>query len=121
MNPFTQDGHYIVFALNQNDVSIARVDCPHDGGTKGLCNANRSYCVVRRYLFVYGTDLSLGSAQITGPMEIAWLSREGESDIDPEIGAIYFTPVMDADYQDMLSEAMFEQQKVQILAPPDSV
>ena len=121
MNPFTQDGHSIVFGLKGNDVSIVRVDCPHDGGSKGVCNANRSYCIVRRYLFMYGTDLCLGSVIIDGPVEIAWLSQEGESDLDPIIGAVYFTPVMDSDYQNMLNDAMFEEQKELSLASSDIV
>ncbi len=117
-NPFTQDGHKVVFGLNKDAVSIVRVECPHDSGAKGVCNANRSYCVVRRFINIFGTDFCVGSAVIGGPVEIAWMAAFGDSDIDPSVGAIYFTPVDDLEYQEMLDEDLFS---VPQLAPAANV
>ena len=44
----------------------------------------------------------MGSAVIDGPIEIAWAPVYGESDLDADVGAVYFTPVKDEKFQKAL-------------------
>lgn len=106
-NPFTQDGHKVVFSLAKDTVVVDRVDCPYDNGVSGVCNKN-GRCVVRRFIYLFGTECCLGSTTIDGPVEIAWYPVFGESDLDPEVGAVFFTPVNDIEYQDAVAADQFD-------------
>jgi hypothetical protein len=94
---FIQDGHYLTVAWDKDRVWIDDVVCPNEGSTS-LCNRRRTYCVVHRFIEVYGTECNVGRTVINGPIEIAWLPVYGESDIDHEFKQIWVCPVDDPNY-----------------------
>lgn len=97
-NPFVEDGHKVVIAWHKDSVSIGAVVCPNEG-TASLCNRMRKYCVVERFISVYGTECNVGSTIVNGPVEIAWAPVSGSSDLDDEFAQIWVVPVDDPDYR----------------------
>lgn len=106
MNPFNDDGHRVGFKVSK-DVVEPYVVCPRDDGTKGRCNQGRSFCVVRRFVNIYGLELCLGSTTVVGEMPIAWFTLAGDSDLDAEVGAVFFTFTDDQEYVEMLRDLSF--------------
>lgn len=100
LNRWSEDGHRIHFALVRDEVLIESVSCPHEG-TKARCNQRRDYCVVERFLSVYGAELNVGEVSIDGPVEIAWTPENGDSDLDSEYATVWVTPVKDISYRAM--------------------
>lgn len=107
-SPYTADGHRLIFKLDKDQVVIERIDCPHDGGSRGVCNG-RGRCLVKTFIGVYGLDFCVGEASIDGPVEIAWLPVYGESDLDLDVGGIYFTPVGDPGYVEAVAAERFAE------------
>jgi len=94
---FIEDGHLVHFRWDKDEIHISNVECPH-GGATASCNRLRDFCVVARFLGVYGSELNIGAISIDGPVEIAWLPLPGESDLDREFGHIWVVPVKDPDF-----------------------
>lgn len=97
---FIEDGHLIRFVWERDTVLITDVHCPNSG-SMSLCNRRRSYCVVDRFLGVYGLECNVGVAPIDGPIEVAWMGLPGESDIDSEFEQVWVVPVTDTQYLEM--------------------
>ena len=95
-----EDGHKVVINWDGDTISIKRVDCPFDDGG-AVCNRRKDFCVVSRFLGVYGPELNIGTADVDGLMEIAWVGIPGDSDLDDELAAIWVIPVNDANFQEM--------------------
>lgn len=102
MTEWISDNHRISLAVVNDDIKVASISCPYENTRSGQCWAGRDFCVVRRFIEVYGFDFCLGSAAVSGPIEIAWVAVLGDSDLDSEVGAIYFTPVDDEKFQKAL-------------------
>lgn len=101
---FIQDGHWISFVLDREEVKIAEIHCPNVG-TTSLCNRRRTFCVVERFLDAYGIDLNLGRVHLDGKVEIAWCPVHGEeSDLDVEFDSVWIVPIKDPDYRLMMEE-----------------
>lgn len=100
-NGFIEDGHVLHFRLKMDQVIIERVTCPFRVAKGGYCSRMRDYCVVQRFIGVYGTELCIGEVSLDdGPIEIAWHPVLGDSDLDSELGSIWYTPIADEDYLD---------------------
>lgn len=98
---FNEDHHFIKFYLDKDDIIVSDVYCPYEDDPNSLCRVGRGYCVVRRFIGVYGTQICIGECEIMGPMEIAWFGTQtGESsDLDNQFSGMWFVPIEDADYQ----------------------
>lgn len=107
-NPFKADGHRLIFKISKDELIVDRIDCPHDSGSRGICNS-KGRCVVKTFIGVYAMDFCVGEALIDGPMEIAWMPVYGDSDLDQDIGAIYFTPVNDKEYMESIELERFKE------------
>lgn len=94
---FIQDGHKLALWWNKDEVAINNVICPNEGKS-GFCNRGRDYCVVERFVWTYGLDVNIGSAEIQSPVEVAWVPRSGGSDLDPEFAEVYVVPIADREY-----------------------
>lgn len=93
-----EDGHKLIFRLVRDVVEISHIVCPFDG-KNAVCNSGREYCVVQRFVGVYGTEICIGTADISGPVEIAWVPTAGSgSDLDRDFDQVWMIPVRDADY-----------------------
>lgn len=92
------DGHIVHFLWERDSVRIFRVDCPNDDAT-GICNRRRSYCVVDRFISVYGYELNMGTTPLDGPIEVAWVPVYGESDLDQEFASVWLMPVKDPEFK----------------------
>jgi len=95
-----EDGHKVVFKWQRDEVVIEAITCPHEG-TNAPCNIRRDFCVVQTFLGVYGSEINIGEILIDGPVEVAWTPEDGESDLDPQYGTIWVTPVNDISYKSM--------------------
>lgn len=95
-----EDGHKVLFKWLRDTVTIEVVLCPHEG-TNADCNHRRDFCIVQRFLGVYGTELNIGEILLDGPIEIAWTAEEGESDLDRQYSGIWITPVQDISFKSM--------------------
>ena len=93
-----EDGHKIVFEWDGDSVHVKRVVCPFDGGG-AICKKRRDFCVVSRFVGVYGPEVNIGKVDINGPVEIAWVGVPGNSDLDEEFGGIWVTPIEDVNFQ----------------------
>jgi hypothetical protein len=93
-----EDGHKVRFRWNADQVEISYVECPF-AGTTGLCNLRRDHCVVDTFVGVYGSEVNIGSCDINGPQEIAWVALPGGSDLDNEFSQIWIVPLSDEDYK----------------------
>lgn len=100
VNRWLEDGHKVLFKWYRDAVVIESISCPHEG-TNAACNYKRDGCVVQLFLGVYGAEINIGEALLDGPVEVAWTSAPGESDLDREIGAVWVTPVNDISYRAM--------------------
>lgn len=94
-----EDGHGLTFKLNRGAIEVG-VDCPYEGRV-GVCNRGRDYCVVQRFVGVYGPEVNLGVAPIDGWLEIAWLPQPGDGDIDREFIQVWVIPTEDQDYLEL--------------------
>ena len=93
---FIEDGHTIHFRWDRDELHIAYVTCPYVGVTS-MCNRLRDYCVVARFVGTYGTEVNIGSIEITGPVEVAWYPVPGRSDEDEEFRQVWVIPIDDPD------------------------
>lgn len=96
-SPFIEDGHKVVITWHKDSVTIGAVVCPNEG-IASLCNRMRKYCVVERFISVYGTECNVGSTIVNGPVEVAWAPVPGASDLDDEFMQIWVVPLDDPDY-----------------------
>lgn len=95
---WVEDGHRLVVRIERDSLTIDRVVCPFENNT-AFCNRRRSGCVVQRFIGVFGSECNVGSCDVGGPLEIAWIGVPGESDLDDEFAGIWVTPVDDIDYR----------------------
>lgn len=95
-----EDGHKVLFKWARDSIVIEAVSCPHEG-TNAVCNYKRNGCVVQLFLGVYGPEICIGEALLDGPIEIAWTSTPGESDLDREVSTLWVTPLNDLSYKSM--------------------
>ena len=95
---FIEDGHKAHIRWDRDQIHITHVECPHQGVTS-MCNRLRDYCVVNRFVGIYGAELNVGSISVTGPVELAWLPVQGEGDEDPEFRQVWVVPMEDPDYK----------------------
>ncbi|MGW8178112.1 MAG: hypothetical protein ACWGQW_04865 [bacterium] len=94
-----EDGHKIVFELDADLLHVKRVLCPFEDVTGAICKKRRDFCVVSRFIGVYGPEVNVGKVDINGPVEIAWVGVHGDSDLDEEFAGIWVTPIEDANFQ----------------------
>lgn len=100
LNRWMEDGHKVVFKWQRDEIVIEAISCPHEG-TNATCNYKRDFCLVQRFLGVYGSEINIGEILLDGPIEIAWTSEEGDSDLDHQYAGIWVTPVNDISYKSM--------------------
>ncbi len=93
-----EDGHSVVVVWDRDHVRIGAVNCPN-ADRVSFCNRQRSFCVVQKFVEVYGFDCNVGHTVINGPVEIAWVGIEGESDLDKEWQGVWIIPIDDPDYR----------------------
>lgn len=93
-----EDGHRVIVAWEHDSFTIKRVECPFDG-SNAYCNRRRERCVVQRFLGVFGAECNIGSTEVLGPIEIAWIGIPGESDLDTEFAGIWIIPMDDSNYK----------------------
>lgn len=102
MSQWVEDGHRVTIVWDGDELLVDHVACPFEGGGSGsLCRRQRDYCVVSRYLGVYGPELNTGGkVKVDGPVEVAWAAQLGQSDLDDEFAGIWVIPVNDISYMD---------------------
>jgi hypothetical protein len=100
LNRWMEDGHKVVFKWQRDEIVIEAISCPHEG-TNAACNYKRDFCLVQRFLGVYGSEINIGEILLDGPIEVAWTAEEGESDLDSQYACIWVTPVNDISYRSM--------------------
>ena len=95
MSDWIRDGHKVVVYWDADELHAADVICPFEGATS-LCRRQRDYCVVSRFMGVYGAELNIGNKiAVNGPVEIAWVAQLGESDLDNEYAGMWIVPITD--------------------------
>lgn len=97
VNDWVEDGHKVHVVWDADSLSVQQVDCPFEGSS-AFCNRKRNYCVVQRFIGVFGAEVNVGRTVVNGPIEIAWIGMNGDSDIDDELSGIWITPINDPDY-----------------------
>ena len=100
LHRWKEDGHKVLFRWQRDEVVVDTITCPHEG-TNAACNHKRDYCLVQMFLGVYGSEVNIGEILLDGPIEVAWTSEEGDSDLDPQYAGIWVTPVNDISYKSM--------------------
>lgn len=100
VNRWMEDGHKVSFRWLRDSVVIDSISCPHEG-TNAVCNYKREGCIVQLWLGVYGVETCIGETAIDGPVEVAWTSVPGESDLDRDVSSLWVTPIYDLSYQSM--------------------
>jgi hypothetical protein len=95
---WTEDGHKLNFEIDGDEISISHVDCPMTGSS-AFCNRRRNFCVVQRFVGIFGPECNIGQSRIQGPVEIAWIGVPGDSDLDDEFAQVWVTPINDPEYQ----------------------
>lgn len=94
-----EDHHKVHIRWDRDEIAPFYVECPHEG-KNAICTRDRDYCVVDRYMGIYGAELNVGSISLDdGPVEIAWYPILGASDLDQVIGGLYVVPVNDVEYR----------------------
>lgn len=93
-----EDGHRIIFRIERDIITIFYVECPFEGQV-ALCNRGREDCIINTFTNVYGAEINIGSCNIDGPMEIAWVPQLGECDLDREFAQVWIIPLADPDYK----------------------
>ena len=92
-----KDGHSVEITWDRDHVWVSNVNCPNVGRT-ALCNRTRSYCVVQKFIEVYGAECNVGRTTVSGPVEVVWAPILGDSDLDPEFAQVWVCPTDDPDY-----------------------
>lgn len=100
LSRWQEDGHKVLFKWQRDSILIEVVTCPHEG-TNAACNYKRDFCLVQRFLGVYGVELNIGEILLDGPIEVAWTAEEGDSDLDQQYAGLWVTPVNDISYKAM--------------------
>lgn len=99
------DGHAVHVEWDSDEVKISHVSCPFDGVAGSICKKGRDFCVVSRYLGVYGFELNVGRIAVNSPVEIAWIGVLGGSDLDDELASIWVCPVEDEEFKKSMEDS----------------
>jgi hypothetical protein len=65
------DGHVLYLQLEQNELHIGLLSCPH-GRQGGPCESREVPCTVEYFINNFGLECNVGSAPAQAEMEIAW-------------------------------------------------
>jgi len=114
VSDFIQDGHKAHIRWDADSIYVTHIECPHQGKV-GMCNRLRDFCVVNRFIGVYGPECNVGSVSVTGPVEVAWYPVPGRSDLDDEFKHVWIVPVEDPDFV----AAKFVQGEPLPIEPPE--
>lgn len=95
---WAEDGHKVFIVWDRDQLVVDRVECPFEG-TNAYCNRLRDFCVVQRFVGLFGAESNVGVAQVMGGIEVAWLGVPGDSDLDHELAGVWITPINDPDYR----------------------
>jgi hypothetical protein len=104
---FIEDGHRVTLGVYKERVGISAVHCPNvENQAEGYCNRMRDYCVVERFLDVYGLECNVGSIVVSdGSFEVAWMpvvpdrNDTFDRDVDPVFSQVWVVPIEDSEYK----------------------
>lgn len=75
------DGHSIWLTLNQSELSIVTIHCPHSKGA-GECWHDEVGCIVTWFLNRFGLECHVGVAPPEEEMRLAWAWSGSRYDLD---------------------------------------
>jgi hypothetical protein len=72
------DGHSIYLRLEQSNLRVSPMPCPHDESPEADCfHKGLGGCLVRYFVQMYGLDVNVGVADPEAEMLISW-ARQGD-------------------------------------------
>jgi hypothetical protein len=86
------DGHVLYLEINQAELVVQMVSCPH--GPQAPCRVNRHVgCVVEHFVFRFGLEVNVGVCPAAAELPVAWALAGDPTDVD--LCQVWIVPTAD--------------------------